>query len=198
MTASNRAKAGLKKMFEFDLKTSDTARRYIQKVERKIGTTRAPLAKASLIMLRSVDKNFREEGRPKKWKGLSPMTIGLRRKGKKGGRPKILQDTGRLKGSIAAKIHKDHAVVGTNVKYARLHQFGGTTKAKTLKIKQHRRKITQAFGRAITPKRITVRAHDMRIGPKKIPARPFLLFQKEDIEAIQKLFVGHLTEAVKG
>lgn len=40
--------------------------------------------------------------------------------------------TGRLKGSITPKVTNDGAhytgIVGTNVEYARIHEFGGTTK----------------------------------------------------------------------
>lgn len=185
-------------MFKFDLETSDRAQKHLIKVERKIDKTQPSLIKAGLLMMRSIDENFRQEGRPHKWKGLSPMTIGLRRKGKKTGRGiMILQDTGRLKGSITKEVLKDHVRIGTNLKYAPLMQKGGMSDPKTLKIKEHRRKITQAFGKPIRPKSIMVRSHDMKIGSKKIPARPFLLFQKEDLEAINKLFLNHVEVSAK-
>lgn len=57
----------------------------------------------------------------KKWAPLRPMTL-LRRTGSGG--EKILQDHGRLIGSIASKSSKTFAAAGTNVKYAKKHQEG--------------------------------------------------------------------------
>lgn len=66
------------------------------------------------------EKSFSNQGRPR-WLGLSPRT--LKRRG--GGRPMILQDTGRLAGSIHTDYGRDFARVGSNVAYAAIHQFGG-------------------------------------------------------------------------
>jgi phage gpG-like protein len=66
----------------------------------------------------------REEGPEGKWKGLSDITIYRRRKGKKKRGDKILQDTGTLKNSIAAVSNNRGAEVGTNIIYAKAHQFG--------------------------------------------------------------------------
>ncbi len=71
----------------------------------------------------AVEENFEQEGRPK-WKALSPKTIEQRRK--KGYWPgNILIQEGNLVRSIEASHSKDEAVVGTNLKYAAIHQFGG-------------------------------------------------------------------------
>ena len=40
------------------------------------------------------------------------------------GRTKILQDTGTLKRSISMRHNNSEAVVGTNIKYAKVHNFG--------------------------------------------------------------------------
>jgi len=73
----------------------------------------------------SVQQNFRAEGRPTKWAPLQPATIAARRRGRrKGGRARILRDTGRLAGSIIGRIAGDSVIVGTNVIYAPTHQFG--------------------------------------------------------------------------
>ncbi|TCW35301.1 phage gpG-like protein [Laceyella sacchari] len=39
-----------------------------------------------------------------------------------------LVDTGRLRSSINGRVRGNSALVGTNVKYARIHEFGGKTK----------------------------------------------------------------------
>jgi len=75
------------------------------------------------LMKHAVEENFEKEGRPK-WPPLSPVTIKARQM--KGYWPgKILQQTGGLASSISSYSDNDKAVVGTNVVYAAIHQFGG-------------------------------------------------------------------------
>ena len=67
--------------------------------------------------------NRRIKSRPK-WVPLSLRTNQARQK--KGYWPgKILQQTGRLASSISSYSDNDKAVVGTNVVYAAIQQFGG-------------------------------------------------------------------------
>jgi len=90
----------------------------VRRVER-------PLKAIGAYMLGSVEKNFQEQGRPKKWEGLKASTIAGRRKGKGRGGPKILIDTGRLKNSISFRLVTSPGVeIGTNVKYAARQHFG--------------------------------------------------------------------------
>lgn len=75
------------------------------------------------IMEDSVEENFEQEGRPK-WQKLSPVTVKQRRK--KGYWPgRILQIRGELASSITSDYDSNSAIVGTNKKYAAIHQFGG-------------------------------------------------------------------------
>lgn len=180
-------------MIEFTIQTKGALKRFFDRVIKRLDNPKTALQKASLVMLRSIDKNFRAEGRPRKWTKLAPMTVGFRRKKSK----RILQDTGRLKGSITAQVHKEFAKIGTNLDYAPLQHFGGMTKPKTLRIKQYKRRQTHAFGKSITPKIVIVRAHSMRIGSKKVPSRPYILFQTQDIRDINMLFLKHVGESVK-
>lgn len=73
-----------------------------------------------------------------------------------------LRDTGRLNRSIVSQSDADGVTVGTNVKYARVHQFGATIKP--------RKKPFLVFpgpsGQMIFAKRVT------------IPARPFMPLRK--------------------
>ena len=50
------------------------------KLNQELDHLAVPLKKSGLIMLRSIDRNFREQGRPKKWVPLSPTTLSMRRK----------------------------------------------------------------------------------------------------------------------
>lgn len=64
-------------------------------------------------MYSAVGQNFQAGGRPK-WLGLKYRQ----------GTP--LDNTGNLKNSIQASSDNNEAIVGTNEKYAAIHQFGGT------------------------------------------------------------------------
>lgn len=158
-------------MIKFIFGMSDGAQKHLIEIEKKLDRPSVLLKKASIYMERSVDKNFRAEGRPSKWEPLAPLTKALRR----GKTFRILQDTGRLKGSISHKVFKNHAVVGTNVEYAQLMQEGGISTAQT----------------------ITRGGRQFKIGSHKVRARPFLLFQREDVVAIEKMFAKHVSEAIK-
>lgn len=75
------------------------------------------------MMYNAVRKNFEAEGRPR-WSPLSDKTIKEREK--RGYWPgKILQMRGSLVSSISMAYSRNEAVVGTNKKYAAIHQFGG-------------------------------------------------------------------------
>lgn len=72
------------------------------------------------------------------------------------GRP--LSDTGRLRRSILAQSDNSGVTIGTNLKYARAHQFGATIVPKTAK----RLVFAGQGGRKIFAKKVV------------IPARPYL------------------------
>ncbi len=74
-------------------------------------------------MIASKDENFDAEGRPTLWKALKPKTIERRLKaGKWPGQ--ILQVNRNLNNSILPKVDENRAIIGTNLPYARPHQFG--------------------------------------------------------------------------
>lgn len=74
-------------------------------------------------MADAVEENFKQEGRPKGVK-LKESTIKVRTQ--KGYWPgKILQMRGELAASITSNYDESSAIVGTNKKYAAIHQFGG-------------------------------------------------------------------------
>jgi phage virion morphogenesis protein len=70
---------------------------------------------------KNVLQHFEKEmGDTGPWKPLSAS----RAKHKKGGKGKILQDTGRLRLSIRGRTKTNEAHVYTNVEYAKFHEFG--------------------------------------------------------------------------
>jgi len=76
-------------------------------------------------LLAETMENFERQGRPQ-WAGLKPATI--KRRTKQGTWPgMILHESGAggLKSSISTDSGSDFARVGSNKKYAAIHQFGG-------------------------------------------------------------------------
>ncbi len=70
-----------------------------------------------------VEEKFKNEGIPK-WHPLSPST--LKQRTKKGYTGKILQRTNMLQTSVMPFNTETHAGVGTNIHYAKIHEYGGT------------------------------------------------------------------------
>lgn len=77
---------------------------------------------------------------------------------------RLHQRSGRLIGSIHEETEEvGEAItttVGTNVVYARPHEFGIRD---SVQVKAHLRLIKQAWGRPITPREVHVRAHPMKM-----------------------------------
>ncbi len=131
----------------------------------------------------SVIKNFEVGGRPR-WKPSAKP------------KGKTLIDTSRLLGSINWKANKDSVLVGTNVVYAAIHQFGFNG---TQTVRAHSRKVKTRDikeGRRITAKGIGfVRPYERIMN---IPARPYLVVQDEDMAEIKAVIRDHIMAAEKG
>lgn len=141
-------------------------------------THRAPVMRAiAEVMHEAVLENFIQEGRPK-WQGLKPP-------GRPGG--KILQVKGHLLNSITPASDNDNAVVGTDLKYAAIHQFGGKTRAHEIR---PRNKKALAFGGRVVKK--------VNHPGSNIPARPFLLLTDQDVDEIEGTMNDYLREVVGG
>ena len=119
-----------------------------------------PLRAAGVYMLGSIEKNFKAQGRPGHWPALAPSTLARRRRGTGKGGAKILVDSGRLKNSVTGP-----SAIATS---------GSTMRIGTNVIYGPR----QHFGYPGGAGR----------GRAKTPARPFLMFQTEDSDAIIKIF----------
>lgn len=97
----------------------------IQTVASRVKDTAPLMARLATLGFKDVIDHFsKEQGPEGKWAPLKPSTIARRRK--KGGGAKILQDTGRLRGSIMPQVTSPTRaeIVSTNVVYAPYHQFG--------------------------------------------------------------------------
>jgi len=106
--------------------------------------------------------------------------------------------TGTLRNSISKRVNTDtssvSAVVSTDVKYARPHEYGFQG---TVTVPAHQRTQTMAFGKSIASRMVEVRAHPMRMN---LPERSFLrssLREKApvEIERIRKSMAELIAEA---
>lgn len=151
------------------------------------------------IVRSSIDQNFISEGRfgdglfgggTQKWQ-KSQRAI------KQGGQ--TLSDTGRLASSIQVIVSQQGSSLniqaGSNLVYAAIHNFGGliniparsrlyVQKRYTRGPKKGKFKKGTTFGQGYTTKAYTI----------KMPARPYLVLQNEDIVQILKL----ITEKILG
>ena len=80
----------------------------------------------SYVQRQIIKERFDKEQTPdgSKWTPLAPATVKKRLKRHKSGNMKILQDTGELRRSIAYEAGDFWVRIGSNLKYARTHQFG--------------------------------------------------------------------------
>lgn len=169
----------MSEMFKIEL-DDQAVKDMLQELAQKADDLSPFMRKVAGILHDAVEENFEQEGRPK-WKALSPSRIKQREK--KGYWPgKILQASGQLASSISQQSGRDFALVGTNKKYAGVHQegynkpvtvWGHVRRQKSRDVKQGRKIV--AKGIAI------VKDHARKMN---IPARPFLKVTDGDLQKI--------------
>lgn len=122
-------------------------RRALQAMARRVRDTTPAMAAVARALKAQVDLGFRG-GRDPYGTPWAPLRS-------REGQP--LRKTGRLQRSIRARHSRDEAVVGTNLAYARVHQFGAVIRPRRAKVLRFR------VGKQWVSKRQVT-----------IPARPFL------------------------
>lgn len=176
----------------------DGARRKIGDILERLTDGRTLFKRISEALQTETEANFAAQGRPH-WVPLAAATIAARQKRSNGGTVlKILQDSGSLAGSISAAYGPDFALIGSNKRYAAIHQFGGTidrapyptrvrlrTDAKGNLIRQGDE--GSAKGRAVFAKDKHKRAREtwaqVDAYQVTIPARPYLPFTGSSVSA---------------
>ena len=182
-------------LISYEIKDDEKVRALLKQAGEKAKDLRIPLKRAGILMLGSIDKNFREEGRPKRWAPLSPMTIAMRRKEGKGA--KILQDTGIGRGSIVYEVVSDQKVqIGTRLDYMRKHQEGATINIPARDIYPVKAKALHWVDPGTGEDIFAMHVHQ-KARTAKLPQRMFLLFQEEDKVNIVKIFTEYLEEIIR-
>lgn len=146
-------------------------------------------------MLLTTEARFEAERDPdgQPWEPLKPAT----RKRKRN--PRILTESARLRGRIVREIRGGKLYIGTNLKYAPIHQFGG-------KIEKPERQTTLYFrqsktgevGNRFVKKRKSNFAQEATIGAHEfeMPARPYLGVSAEDRERILEALAAAVDAAL--
>lgn len=175
------------------------------------------MARFGAAMIASVHANFAAEGRPEKWAPLSASTVrsmqndvvqqirGTKRyqnaktdatrskyeqQAIDGMGHKILVRSGDLRQSImVGEVTPDSVEIGSSLPYARIQQLGGTIGPVTVRPKS---KQALAFPTADG----TVVVRNANIPERKIPARPYLKIQEDDIKLFVGLTMDYLREGV--
>jgi phage virion morphogenesis protein len=155
--------------------------------------TRPVLLEIAQKQVSSFQQNFREGGRPEKWKES-------KRAKKEGGQ--TLLKSGRLMKSITIPEVTDTSITfGSNLPYAAIHQFGGTInrKPRTLLLKRSVDKETgnekvrfMSFRAAARRKRGSVEFRRTGNYSITMPARPYIVFQPQDVEDAGKILLRHM------
>lgn len=129
-------------------------------------------AVGNYIKRRTINECFDKEQAPDgtKWQRLSDWRILERAKRHKSVNFKILQDTGELRRSIQFRAFPNYVIIGSNLKYARIHQFGGTIKSKQFRTSK------KTGSHYVVSRSVT------------IPARPYLGLTEQDKQYILKTF----------
>lgn len=151
----------------------------------------------SEIMIDASARAFDNTADPATGTPWKPLSASRQRQRAKKGRSiaNMLQDSGLLVGSIARPsgqgavrdIGPDHALVGTDVPYAAIHQFGGKTGPRIIRAKK---------GKALKIPGIGFRRSVNHPG-SVIPARPFLGVGPTDIQDMLDTITRNLQKALK-
>jgi len=168
---------------------------YDSELQKKVGELAARIDNRKRAMeaigdlaKESVRTNFAQGGRPDSWAKL---------KGRDG---QPLRYPGRLMNSIGRQVDGNTVHVGTNVVYAAVHHFGakkGSFGTFAVKVGAHQRIVKQAFGKVLpAPVTAAVSAHSrsVKLPWGDIPARPFMLLQRDDVEDINQLLADWILE----
>ncbi|MGE9985347.1 phage virion morphogenesis protein [Desulfovibrio sp. SGI.169] len=146
----------------------------LSKAGRKLGDTQALMESVGEALRAGTLKRFEHEEDPtgKKWKSSA-------RAAAKGG--KTLDKEGHLKDSIDYSATPDKVMVGSNLPYARIHQLGGTIRAKKGKYLKFK----------------GLNGEDVFVKEAKITARPYLGVSKEEMEEVRETMADFLAGAFK-
>jgi len=171
--------------------------RYLDKIQELMGQMiqqgkdmRPLMRRVAGDMHDAVEENFEHQGREPGWQSLSTAYARYKAKKKKSGKSRILEFSGRLRSSITEYSDATSAVVGTNLRYAAIHQFGGTidinSHSRRLTLKKYKRGRLKGKTRFVKDKKYVGQRYNLNLTIQaykvQMPARPFLKLTEIDIQ----------------
>lgn len=180
----------------------------LRPLKDRLGNLSPVMSKVAGIMKYAVDQNFMTEGKrlsskitgsSSGWKKLSPTTIKERqRKGQWPGQILTRHGSSGLRGSITQNYDENSAQVGTNLNYAAIHQFGGEINIGARseifeRIRYSKGKKKGKF-KKLADDRAVKQGLSFKARKIKIPARPFLAVNDDDILKIKKAVADFLVK----
>lgn len=150
----------------------------LEQVQARLSNLIPALTAIKEVALDSIRQTFAAGGRPTPWAPLKSRQ----------GIP--LNGRGILRGSITGEVRSTSVILGTNVVYAAIHQFGGTVQIPALQPKRPGGTLRwyDQGGNPVFRKRTS--AHSVTI-----PQRSYLLVQDGDIETFKAILLAHITGA---
>ncbi|MGG1600572.1 phage virion morphogenesis protein [Paenibacillus naphthalenovorans] len=183
----------------------EEAERRLRNYEFRATEIRPGLRRVGQVIVRSVDLNFEAGGRPYKWKPRSELTLQravaaaeerakgtkryqnmkreetrkkhLQQVGELARSGPVLHQSGDLRKSVVYRVDGYSVIVGSPLRYAAIHHFGGVIRPKNAKALF----VPTGNGRFLVFKKVV------------IPARPFLMIQPQDEPKIEQAMLGHIT-----
>jgi len=157
--------------------------RAMHNLARAGGDSETMLSDIGEYMLIATEERFDNEVAPSgfAWPEILDSTRAKKRN------RKILTESNRLRGSIIYRASSRKLEVGTNVKYAAIHQFGGKTRAHEIRAKNKK-----ALFWAGSSNPIKVVQHP----GSQIPARPYLGVSSRDRTEILAIVHKHYRRAL--
>lgn len=188
---------GVKMEVEVEVLGADL-KRQLDQLAGGMKNLRPALLSVGEYMLGQTEERFRNQKAPngKSWK---PVASSYWRQKKV---KKILTESSRLRRSIHYRASDDEVVIGTNVRYARIHQLGGEiafpalfrTAKRGTKGKNKGRFMSGATkAKHAVDSSFTIPAHTI-----KIPPRPFLGLSNDDEKAVREIIKEYVQRALKG
>ena len=169
--------------------------------QERYGNMKRFMRSLSVKMYADIINNFKTESDGvNKWEPLSEFTKWVKKFRVKSPEtnPRLLQDTGHLKGSITSQSYDDattsEAKVFTNLAYAELMQRGGKSKPNEVMVRPYR------YGHAgesfsVRKKYLNKKPHMLEIkGGYDVPARPFMNIPENKMQE----YVGQLRDYIYG
>lgn len=162
-----------------EFKSPEIIEQLKQRLNNKSNLMLAIAETIRVAVLKNIETEGSRIGKP--WQRLSPQTIKNRQE--KGYWPgKILQRTGQLKRSIVSGYGEDYAQVSTNIIYAAIQNYGGIIHRSSLK----------TFLRKKREGKDAKKSNRNKMSSIRIPARPFMQMNNDDIEKIKQKIIKAL------